>query len=83
LQFANLQWKDEPKYHQESETGQIIINLKRHKNLLYFGLFLFSDKKFFQYVFYGDKNIFKFIFFFTKMPFYFIQHYPGYSSLYK
>jgi len=58
-------------YAQEAETGQIVLNLTRHRGLLRLALHMIQDKSFFQRLFNGDKDIFRFVFLITGVPFHY------------
>lgn len=66
-------------YAQEAETGQIVLNLTRHRGLLRLALHMIQDRAFFRRIFNGDKDIFRFVFLITGVPFHFNEQLPGVS----
>ena len=66
-------------YAQEAETGQIVLNLTRHRGLLRLALHMIQDQAFFRRIFNGDKDIFRFVFLITGVPFHFNEQLPGVS----
>eukprot|EP01032_Pedospumella_encystans_P009120 gene9120-10767_t len=66
-------------YAQEAETGQIVLNLTRHRGLLRLALHMIQDQAFFRRIFNGDKDIFRFVFLITGVPFHFNDQLPGVS----
>ena len=77
--FGGLKWKNNRKYSQESETGQIAFDLTRHRGLLDLGRKFIEDKKFLKIPINGDKDIFRFIFLISGQEFSYVSHFPGYS----
>ena len=66
-------------YVQEAETGQIVLNLTRHRGLLRLAMHMIQDQAFFRRIFNGDKDIFRFMFSITGVPFHFNEQLPGVS----
>eukprot|EP01032_Pedospumella_encystans_P009910 gene9910-11626_t len=66
-------------YAQEAETGQIVLDLTRHRGLLRLALHMIQDQAFFRRIFNGDKDIFRFVFLITSVPFHFNEQLPGVS----
>ena len=76
--FAGLKWDSHDSHIvQESETGQVALNLRRHRGLLNLGRKLFEDDAFVKQIVYGDKDIFRFMFLLTRVPFYFVPELVG------
>ena len=66
-------------YAQEAETGQIGLDLARHRGLLRLALHMIQDQAFFRRIFNGDKDIFRFVFLITGVPYHFNEQLPGVS----
>ena len=76
--FAGLKWDSHDSHIvQESETGQVALNLRRHRGLLNLGRKLYEDDEFMRQIVYGDKDIFRFMFLLTRMPFFFVPELIG------
>lgn len=76
--MGGLKWDDTFPLAQEAETGQIVLNLRKHGALIEFAKVL-MEHDFFRTVFYGDKDLFRYVFLLMEEPFYFVPHYPGLS----
>jgi hypothetical protein len=80
--FAGLKWDSQDSHIvQESETGQVALNLRRHRGLLNLGRKLFEDDEFVKQIVYGDKDIFRFMFLLARMPYFFVPELYGYAVL--
>lgn len=73
----NNSWRYLREYAQETESGQVVLNVHRHRALLLLALRLMQDS-FFSRVFYGDKDIFRYMFLLTGVPFHYLDM-PGIS----
>ena len=64
---------------QEAETGQVALNLRRHRGIVNLGRKLFEDERFVKQIVYGDKDIFRFMFLLSGEPFFFVPERVGFA----
>jgi hypothetical protein len=68
------------KYLQETDSGQVALDLGRHAGLIRLGLSLILDRRFFRRLFNGgDKDIFRFVFLISGARFHYVSHFPAIS----
>ena len=77
--FGGLKWNYKFEHSQESETGQIVVDLSRHAGLINMGLQWIEDHEFLIRVVYGDKDIFRFVFLIMGKSFHVVPMIPGVS----
>jgi hypothetical protein len=77
--FSDLRWSASRQFAQETEAGQMVLDLRRHRALVNMGRRMYEDRAFFHRVFNGDKDIFRFVFLLTHTPFHYVDRVPGYS----
>lgn len=77
--FAGLKWRDERRYAQDAEAGQLAVDTSRHGGLLELGRLFMEDKAFLRGLVDGDKDVFRLVFLIAGEPFYFVPHLPALS----
>ncbi|GAB5370381.1 hypothetical protein AAMO2058_001487900 [Amorphochlora amoebiformis] len=71
-----LEWKDEWKYTQEVESGQLILDVERHWEAI-LEIERCVRNPFMQYILYGDKDCFRLIFLHLNLSFELVENLPS------
>ncbi len=79
--IGGLSYENSFSYNQEAETGQLVINLNRHKGLIQLCLY-YSEIPYLYALGNGDKDIFRLIFLMMGEPFKFMEYLPDVSATY-
>ena len=73
--IGGLSFENSYLYSQEAETGQLVINLNRHKGLIQLCLY-YSEIQYLYSLVNGDKDIFRLVFLMMGEPFKFVEYLP-------
>ena len=73
--IGGLSFENSYSYSQEAETGQLVINLNRHKGLIQLCIY-YSEIQYLYSLVNGDKDIFRLVFLMMGEPFKFVEYLP-------